>query len=474
MDDTAYRALKDESVRLIDVDDYAAAAPLAKKALASAKRLFDDAHVEMADCLYNVGTIERLTGKWKKAIATLEKAAAIYEGLGSTQRQSLARALADAANVLVAHGEHARAKPLAERAVAGYRAAGVRDEDYAIAVADLACCAFDEERYADATTGYEEVMTLLGDAVREQLYDSKSRWGLSVIESDAVLAAKLFDETLALSEGLAPTYRVNAWLHAAACAVLNGRAKDGEEPAQRALDLARSKGSNADLAAALFRRGDVHVCLDQHAQAVPLLKQAVEIQKKLKHEPTYIEYVRVLGDALNGAELHEKAAAYLARVYPAAKRRASVDADAFDDIEYTLIDSLYEADEPSRAKPISAERVERLAREAPESIEHVKAIEQHAMILDELGETKEARALYDRVIALREKNGDAENLAVAWQNLAMHAAEQEPPDWVTADDAYIHSLDLASDNLAEVVEDLGDSLDECPRVAERAKHALVK
>jgi tetratricopeptide (TPR) repeat protein len=474
MNEAEYRKIQDESVRLIDADDYEAASPLAKKSLAAAKRLFGEAHFETADCLYNLGTIERLTGKWKKAVATLEKAAAIYEALGD-KRQDHARALADIANVLVEHGEDARAKPIAERAVAEYRAIGVQSDDYAIAVGDLARCAFTEQRWKDAALGYEEVMTLLGDDAREQLFDSKSRWGVSLLGTDDERARTLFDETVVLAEKLTPSHRITALLNIAACAVLSGRPKDGEKPAQLALDLARKIDSNVELAMALFRRGDVHVCLEQHARAVPLLEQAVTLVKALKDESMSIEYARLLGVALNGAALHARAIRCLTRVYAAAKRRAKEDPETFDDLEFTLVDSLYEDERYERAAPLSEERLARLERDAPESTEHVKALEQHALILDELGEKEAARALYLRVIELRDKTGDQDNIAIGWQNLALHASSCEPPDWATADDAYMHAISLGGGNLAEIVEDLADSLDQCPRVAARAKiDGLVK
>lgn len=463
-------------MRLIDADDYEAATPLAKRSLAAAKRLFGDAHFETADCFYNLGTIERLTGKSKKCVTTLEKAAAIYDKLGADKIEDHARAIADAANVLVALGDYARAKPLAARAVAEYRAIGVRNHDYAYALGDLARCDFDEQRWAEATRGYEEAMTLSVDDVREQLFDSKSRWGMSLLETDKDRARVLFDEALALGEGLSPSHRARALLNIAACAVLSDRAKDGEAPAQLALDLARKTDVKVDLAIALFRRGDVHVCLGEHAKAVPLLEQAVRLVKVLKDESASIEYARVLGAALNGAGLHRRAITCLSRIHAVAKKRASEDPDGLDDVEHTLIDSLYEDSQYERAKPLSAERLARLAREAPDTNTHAKAIEQHALILDEIGDKDEARALYLRVIALREKIGaDPDNIAVAWQNLAMHAASCEPPDWTTADDAYMHAITLVSSNLAEIVDDLEDSLDQCPHVAARARAVgLVK
>ncbi len=480
MDEASYRKIQDESVRLIDADEYEAATPLAKQSLAAAKRLFGESHLETADCLYNLGTIERLTGKWKKATATLEKAAAIYEALGPPKREDLARSLGDVASVLVAHDDFARAKPLAARAIAGYRAAGVRNDDYAYALADHARCDFDEARWAEATAGYEEAMTMLGDAVRAQLFDSKSRWGVSLLDGDNDRAGTLFDETLALADGLTDSHRVTALLNVAACAVLSGRAKDGEKPAQLALDIARRIDSKPELAMALFRRGDVHVCLDEHANAVPLLEQAVRLVKALKSESTTIEYTRLLGVALNGAELHDRAVRCLTRVHEAAKRRAAEDPKTFDDLEFTLIDSLYEDEDYERAKPYSEERLARLERDAPESAAHAKAIEQHALILDELDDDKDAaHALYLRVIELREKmHAEPKNIAIAWQNLALHASSREPPDWATADDAYMHAITCfgthAEDKLAEIIEDLAADLEHCPRIAQEAARALVK
>jgi tetratricopeptide (TPR) repeat protein len=470
MNEDEYRKIQDESVRLIDADDYEAATPLAKKSLALAKRLFGDAHFETADCLYNLGTIERLTGKWKKCVVTLEKSAAIYEKLGPGKLEDHARVVGDVANVLVAHDEFSRAKPLAARAVDEYRAVGVRNDDYAYALGDLARCDYEERRWAEATAGYEEARTTLGDVVRAQLFDAKTGWGLSLLPSDNERARQIFDEVLVLSNELGALYQITALLNVAACAVLGGRPKDGEKPAQRALDLARKIDSKPELAWALFRRGDVHVCLEQHANAVPLLEQAVKLVKALKDQSMSIEYARLLGVALNGAGLHARAIRCLERVHAAAKKHAAEDPEHFDDLELTLIDSLYEDERYDRAKPLSAERLARVARDAPESIDHVKAIEQHALILDETGDKDEARTLYLRVIELREKlHAAPDEIATAWQNLALHASYREPPDWAMADDAYMHVLELRKDALAEIIEDLEDDLDRCPRVAALAK-----
>ena len=403
MDASAYRKMQDESVRLIDADDYEAAAPLAKKSLAAAKKLFGDAHFETADCLSNLGTIERLTGKWKKAVATLEKAAAIYEALGPEKREDLARAWSDIANVLVTRGDYARAKPVAARAVAEYRSAGVQSEDYAIALSDLARCHFDEARWQDAVTLYEE-SAALGAEMHEQLFDSKSRLGVAIMNEDIERARRLFDEALVLSEKLSPSQRVTALLNVAACATMSDRAEDGEKPAQEALDLARRIESKPDLGAALFRRADVHVCLDEETRAVPLLERAVELQKKAKDEPTWLEYVRLLGVALNRAGLHRRAAHWLARAHPVAERRAAEDPEMLDDVECELVDALYEDDQPARAKPYAEARVERLGRDQPGSTIHVNAVERLALVLDEIDEEKDAaRDLYLRVIQLREK-----------------------------------------------------------------------
>jgi tetratricopeptide (TPR) repeat protein len=466
VDEAAYRKIQDESVRLIDTDDYAAATPLARKSLSLAKRLFGDAHFETADCLYNLGTIERLTGKWKKCVVTLEKAAAIYEKLGTGKLEDHARTLADVANVLVAHDDFARAKPIAARAVAEYRAIDEQNDDYGYALADLARCDYEEHRWVEATEGYEEAAMILGDAVHAQLFDAKTLWGLALLQDDNEHARKLLDEALVLSAKLPSPYRFTALLNVAACAVLGGRPKDGEKPAQLALDIARKTDSKPDLAMALFRRGDVHVCLEQHARAVPLLEQAVKLVNVLKDESMTIEYTRLLGVALNGAELYDRASRCLLRVHAAAKKRASEDPEHFDDLEFTLIDSLYEDEQYERAKAYSAVRLARLERESPESVDHVKAIEQHALILDELGEKDEARPLYVRVVELREKTGaEKDNIAIAWQNLAMHASSREPPDWAAADDAYMHVLALTPDALDEIVEDLDEDLERCPRVA---------
>jgi len=43
-----------------------------------------------------------------------------------------------------------------------------------------------------------------------------------------------------------------------------------------------------------------------------------------------------------------------------------------------------------------------------------------------------------------------------------------------ADDAYMHAIELVQGNLAEIVEDLEDDLERCPRVAELAARKLVK
>jgi hypothetical protein len=76
---------------------------------------------------------------------------------------------------------------------------------------------------------------------------------------------------------------------------------------------------------------------------------------------------------------------------------------------------------------------------------------------------------------IREKtHAEAENIAIAWQNLALHASSREPPDWAMADDAYMHAIALAKDKLAEIVEDLEDDLERCPRIALEAARALVK
>jgi len=473
MDATAYRKMQDESVRLIDADEYEAATPLAKKSLALAKRLFGETHFETADCLYNLGSIARLTGKYSSAVTTLEKAVAIYEKLGAEKRADVARALSDIANVLVTRSEYARAKPFAARAVAEYRAIELRNDDYVIALSDLARCHYDAKQFEEAVTLYEEAHALSPD-FHEQLFDSKTYLGLALMATDAERARKLFDDAVEVSSKLSSSQRVTALLNVAACATMSGRAKDGEKPAQLALDLARKADSKTDLAYALFRRGDVHVCLDQHARAVPLLEQAVKMVKVLKSEALSIEYTRLLGVALNGAGLHTRAIGCLSRVHRAAKKRAGEDPETFDDLEFTLIDSLYEDEQYARAKTFSEERLARLERDSPGSTPHVKAIEQHALILDEIDEKDEARTLYLRVVELRQKNDDPENVAIAWQNLAMHAAACDPPDWAMADDAYMHAIELVQANLAEIVEDLEDDLERCPRVAELAARKLVK
>jgi tetratricopeptide (TPR) repeat protein len=470
MDAIAYRKMQDESVRLIDGDDYEAATPLAKKSLAAAKRLFGESHFETADCLYNLGSIERLTGKWKKGITTLEKAMAIYEALGPDKRYDVARTLGDIANVLVSHGEYARARPLATRSIAEYRALAIRDDDYACALGDLARCDYEDEHWEAAVAGYEEALAIRSDLV-EQLFDSKCCFGVALMDVDRDRAAKIFDEALVLAEKLSPSQHILALLNVAACATKTARAKDGEKPAQLALDIARRIDSKREIAAALFRRADVHVCLGEHAQAVPLLEQGVEIQKKTKDDATWVDYLRLLGMALNGAGLHKRAARWLARAHPIAKRRASEAPDIFDDVEYELVEALYEDDEPLRAKPWAEARVARLAHEQPESNLHVNAIERLALVLDEIDEEKDAaRTLYQRVIELREKaGGDDDGRALAWQNLGLHATSRDPPDWAMVDDAYDHVLALAPATLDEILVDLGADLEHCPRVAARAR-----
>jgi len=102
---------------------------------------------------------------------------------------------------------------------------------------------------------YEEANALSPD-FHEQLFDSKTYLGLALMETDAERAGKLFDDAVEVSSKLSSSQRVTALLNVAACATMSGRAKDGEKPAQLALDLARKTDSKTDLAYALFRRGD--------------------------------------------------------------------------------------------------------------------------------------------------------------------------------------------------------------------------
>ncbi len=475
-----YRKIQDESVRLLDADDYEHAEPLARQALTLAQKLFGKTHAEVADCTHNLAVLHRARGENAKALAMFERALALEEALGEPRREDLARTLGDIANLIVRSQKFERARPIAERAAIAMKACGVCDHDLAFALNDAALCAYQAGDMEAARTASEEAIAVFErngahtDATEatELLVKVNARTGCDAFDrGDIATASKVFGEALVLAETLGESIElVNALVNVSAAAAAEEDVERAASTAQRAVDLGRKLGVDDVLANALYRRACAHALAGEDAQAIPLAERAIEMYRRHKETARLIFAMRLLGDSQNEIEATRDACRTFVEMRKIVRRHFGDDSLDLTVVEEQLA-HCYSDLEDDRAGALYRRVLAARERLAPASEDLAFALNNLALWLSDIeGSEDEATALAKRAIdvATEALGPQGDTTAECWDTFARTRVATE--DFAGADDAFMRAFEIreesgdARETVEEAVDALGDNLHRCPRV----------
>src|SRR5919199_1249655 len=112
------KRLHQQAEELYNQGQYAAAIPLAERALAIREKLLGQEHPDFAESLNNLGELYRLQGNYTQAEPLFQRALAIREKVLGQQHPDFAESLNNLGELYRLQGNYTQAEPLFQRALA--------------------------------------------------------------------------------------------------------------------------------------------------------------------------------------------------------------------------------------------------------------------------------------------------------------------------------------------------------------------
>ena len=243
------KRLHQQAEELYNQGQYAAAIPLAERALAIREKLLGQEHPDVAESLNNLAVLYREQGNYAQAEPLFQRALAIREKAFGQEHPDFAESLNNLGELYRLQGNYTQAEPLFQRALAiREKVLGQQHPDFAESLHNLAVLYWLQGNYAQA-----ELLSQRALAIREKAFGQEHR---DVAESFTTLAVLY---------------------------LVQGNYAQAEPLSQRALAILEKVlgQQHPDVAAALINLAAVYKEQGNYAQAEPLFQRALAIYEKV-------------------------------------------------------------------------------------------------------------------------------------------------------------------------------------------------
>jgi CHAT domain-containing protein/F0F1-type ATP synthase beta subunit len=283
--------LSEQAVQLYQQGQYAAAIPLAERALAIREKVLGEEHSLVATSLNNLALLYQAQGNYSQAEPLYQRSLAIYEKVLGKEHSLVATSLNNLALLYQAQGNYSQAEPLYQRSLAIYeKVLGKEHPDVATSLNNLALLYRAQGNYSQAEPLYQRSLAIREKVLGKehpQVADSLNNLAeLYQAQGNYSQAEPLYQRSLAISEkvlGKEHPQVADSLNNLAGLYQAQGNYSQAEPLYQRSLAISEKVlgKEHPDVALSLNNLALLYKAQGNYSQAEPLYQRSLAISEKV-------------------------------------------------------------------------------------------------------------------------------------------------------------------------------------------------
>jgi CHAT domain-containing protein/tetratricopeptide (TPR) repeat protein len=416
--------LQDEAQQLMDGGRYQEGIEMAERAVARREALLGKEHLDVAVSLHTLGRLHAVSGHYDLSQLAHQRALALREKVLGAEHQDTAASLVHLGGTYYLNKEHSKAEPLYQRALSIFeKTLGPDHVETSKATFGLASVLSETVAYERAELLFKRALT-----VRERVAGAESVQVAKVLNNLGNMyfsmglyqkSRVLSERTLAIREKVSGPEHPETTVALANLAAVHAELGDyanAEALYRRALALQeKALGvEHTTTAATLGGIALVYARTGAHLQAEAFYRRAIAIQRKAQGAAATALYLHNLGDLYSTMGLPEQAVPVLREALDIAEKNLGTKDSQTSILTASLGNAYRRLGDYDQATTL-LQRAVTLTQIAavPEHSSSAKPIISLADLYTEVGAYAKALPLYRRAVAIHEKALGAENLVTA-------------------------------------------------------------